>query len=132
MCAITQECQWCKETFFRRVSWQKFCRKSCSIKAKRASNIAYQEANREEIREQQKTYRQDHRDEISARMRAYYQDNREDILSKKHEYGVNNREEIRARNRSHARRQAAREELRDVMLALPEIEKMILTTGDDQ
>ncbi|WP_066598847.1 hypothetical protein [Celeribacter halophilus] len=75
---------------------------------------AHYEANREKCR---------------AKSRAYHEANREKCRAKSRAYREANLEERRAKERAYYRLSAAREEMRDVLMAMPQIEQMILKEG---
>lgn len=67
--------------------------------AKRAYNVAYQAAHRDEIRAQRKAHREANREEIAAAKRAYYVTNRERLKAKAAVYNATHREEQKAYQR---------------------------------
>ncbi|SFK16516.1 hypothetical protein, partial [Celeribacter halophilus] len=62
---------------------------------------------------------------------AYRDANREEIRAKDRARYEGNREEISTKARANARLSAAREEMRDVLMAMPQIEQMILSEGEN-
>jgi hypothetical protein len=91
--------------------------------ARRAYNLKYREAHKEEIRAQRKAHDDAHREEIRERHRAYhhknkdaknaqrrenYQKNREHALAQMRAYNARNKEAFKKRHKANAERRAIR------------------------